>query len=53
MSFLTIPRTAPRQVAFRARRDRLLHWVSEAVTMLTAAIAVLAVAAATVMLTME
>jgi hypothetical protein len=53
MSFLTIPRTAPRQVAFRARRDWLLRWLSNAVTMLTAAIAVLAVAAATVMLTME
>jgi hypothetical protein len=53
MSFLTIPRTAPRQVAFRARRDRLLRWLSTAVTMLTAAIAVLAVAAATVMLTMD
>jgi uncharacterized membrane protein len=53
MSFLTIPRTAPRQVASRARQDRLLRWLSIAVTMLTAAIAVLAVAAATVMLTMD
>jgi hypothetical protein len=53
MSFLTIPRTAPRQVAFRARRERLLRWLGTAVIMLTAAIAVLAVAAATVMLTME
>jgi hypothetical protein len=53
MSFLTIPRTAPRQVAFRAQRERLLRWLGTAVTMLTAAIAVLAVAAATVMLTME
>jgi hypothetical protein len=53
MSFLTIPRSAPRQAAFRARRDRLLKLARDGITLLTAAIAVVAVAAGTVMLAMD
>jgi hypothetical protein len=53
MSFAAIPRTAPRQAAFRARQAQLLRWISNGVTVLVAAIAVLAVAGAMVMLGMD
>jgi hypothetical protein len=51
--FAAIPRTAPRQAAFRARQAQLLRWISNGVTVLVAAIAVLAVAGAMVMLGMD
>jgi hypothetical protein len=53
MSFVAIPRTTPRQAAFRARQEQLLRWISCGVTVLVAAIAVLAVAGAMVMLGMD
>jgi hypothetical protein len=53
MSFVAIPRTAPRHAAFHARRERLLRWISNGVTVLAAAIAILAFAGATVVLGMD
>jgi hypothetical protein len=47
---LAIPSELPKAVAFRAGRDRLLRWLATAVTVLTAAIAVLVVAMASVVL---
>ncbi len=47
---LAIPSELPRAVAFRAGRDRLLRWLATAVTVLTAAIAILVVAMAAVVL---
>jgi hypothetical protein len=50
-SRLAMPTIPPRQPAFRARRDRLVTSLAIFVTMLTAAIAVLIVAAAAVAFT--
>jgi hypothetical protein len=49
---LAVPSAWPRAVAFRARRDRLLHWFATAVTVLAASIAILFVATAAVVLGM-
>ena len=45
-----IPVAFPRAMAFRAGRDRLRHWFATTVTVLTAAIAILVVAAAAVVM---
>jgi hypothetical protein len=45
-----IPAVFPRAVAFRAGRDRTRRWFATTVTVLTAAIAILVVAAAAVMM---
>jgi len=45
-----MPAALPRAVAFRAGRDRVMHWVATAVTVLTATVAVVVVAMAAVAL---
>jgi hypothetical protein len=45
-----IPAALPRAAAAKAGRDRLMRWVANTVTVLTATIAILAVATAAVML---
>jgi archaellum biogenesis protein FlaJ (TadC family) len=45
-----MPAVFPRAVAFRARRDRMRRWFATIITVLTAAIAILVVAAAAVVM---
>jgi hypothetical protein len=45
-----MPAVFPRAAAFRARRDRVRRWFATMVTVLTAAIAILVVAAAAVVM---
>ncbi len=53
MLLLTIPRAVSRQALIRAEEGRLLSSISNGITVLTAAIFVLAVAVTTVMLAMD
>jgi hypothetical protein len=45
-----IPAAFPRAVAFRTGRDRMRRWLATTLTVLTAAIAILVVAAAAVVM---